>query len=64
MMTGEIKTMFHSEDMYVFNSPLATSIKYDGINRPTQPLLSLGCEDNFSKIWSIHRQHESQYIKH
>ena len=38
MMTDEVKTMFHSEAMGVFNSPLAASIKYDGKNRPTQPL--------------------------
>ena len=63
-MTGETETIFHSEDTGVFNSPLAVSIKYDGINRPTQPLPCLGCEGNFSKIWSVHRQHEIQYIKH
>ena len=62
-MTSETKTMFHSEDMGVFNRPLAVSIKYDGLNRPTQHLLYLGCEGNFSKIWSVHRQHEIQYIK-
>lgn len=33
MKTGEIKTMFHSEDVDVFNSPLAASIKYDGIKQ-------------------------------
>jgi hypothetical protein len=42
MMTGETETIFHSEDKDVFNSPLAVSIKYDGINRPTQPLPCLG----------------------
>jgi len=50
MMTGEIKTMFYSEDMGVLNSPLAVSIKYDGINRPTRPLLSLECEGNLAKF--------------
>ena len=30
-MTSETKTMFHSEDMGVFNRPLAVSIKYDGL---------------------------------
>ena len=63
-MTGEIKTMFHSEYMGEFNSPLAVSIKYDGINRPTQPLPSLVCKGNVSKIWSVCRQLEIQYIKH